>query len=85
MLTWDEVKQAVDQAMACNPEEFCMLVADYMPQNIIDELLEDHINTQLRETEGNITAVALTDNTANFMAGVQVGWFIAKRACHHAK
>lgn len=77
MLTWDEVKEAFEEATDLSPDDFEKVVANYVPQTIIPKMLSEVI-------EDFETAVDDPDQVAQmagiFMTGFHFGWILAMRA-----
>lgn len=90
MLTYQEAQEAFNEASTMSADDFLRLIADYMPQDIVDKLMQDIIMARVMHSGAEsreevlmtllMNADALTQDTAVFMTGFQVGWILATRA-----
>jgi hypothetical protein len=76
MLTWEEVKEAVEAAMKMMPDDFERYSADFMPQGVIPKLLMESVEIRI-EAGRDFESAAI--ETAAFMTGLQAGWLLAER------
>jgi hypothetical protein len=83
MLTYEEVQDALRRIMDQSAEDFERVVADYIPQHCVDQLMMEWLERHVRN--GIPTFVAV-EYTTNFMCGMQLGWMLAieSKAGRHA-
>jgi hypothetical protein len=58
-------------------EDFERVVADYIPQHCVDQLMMDWMRWQMQNGWSPLLAV---EYTTNFMCGLQLGWMLAVEA-----
>lgn len=85
MLTWDEVKEAIDEGQSTNPEMFERHLANYVVQGFVDKITTEFIELAIERNRGNITAEQLSAQGASFLTGIQIGWYLAERVFHAKK
>lgn len=76
-LTPDDIRVAFDEATKTQPREFQLRLADYMNPDVFDTLMDA---TYDMWQERGVDMEAAVTNTAIFMTGVQLGWFMAEKA-----
>jgi len=78
MLNWQEVKEALAEAMEIGPNEFEKQIADTMPQDVFNHLIDEYVEAVLRKFPSIPFDTACT--IASFgMTGFQMGWMLAMR------
>ena len=75
MLTWEEVQAALRNSE--RPDDLERIMADYTPQGIIDQLMEELIDYYAKRGADAETAGHLV--TAQ-MCGFHLGWMLARKA-----
>jgi len=73
-LTFDEVRDALNDAQGMSPQEWEREVADYIPQGIVSQLQTEAFRIW-EPREGQDQAVSLT---AAMMVGVVLGWKLSR-------
>lgn len=73
MLSGEEVARVIQRWQDTDSEDWSRIIADYMPQGT-----EDKIARMVRKSEGTLMLPGLEGRiTAAFMAGVELGWWLA--------
>jgi hypothetical protein len=90
MLTWDETKEAVQQAQSTTKEDFERHVANYVVQDALGKLIDDYVKItfdrykdageDVDEMDMEWLMERVSYECAIFMTGIQVGWYMSERA-----
>jgi hypothetical protein len=76
MLTWDEVKSVMDEAMQESPKSFERLLAEYVPQSVLTQMMLDVVRNEVSRGKSFDGAVQAT---ARFMTGFHCGFLLGMK------